>query len=211
MDMLARLLAYFQALDPRCTVDVLPCTTSLEPQPASHPAAMPAQELTRTALLACTPAHFHPAPSLPGLDYVVLTQHSPLPAIQENLDINARGFDPGAPAATVAEAEAFRAGLLTNCAVTARWNELPVAAGMCTPPNYGITEVVGVTTLPAYRRRGIGAALTSEIVRVAFGMGIDIVILRTDNPEAHRMYRRIGFAEAAWLITRSEGQTEQQG
>jgi GNAT superfamily N-acetyltransferase len=207
MDMVARLHAYFQAADPLHTVDVLPITMD-GPQHDLQHIANPKPDTLRTQILACVPASFQPAPPLVGLDYVVLTQHSPLATIQEGLDTNARGFDPTAAAATLPEAEAFRKGLVTNCAFTARLNNQPVAAGMFTPPFHGIVEVVGVTTLSAYRRRGIGAALTSEIVQVAFSYGVDTAILSTDNPEAYRIYTRIGFAPVAWLLTRPEVQGE---
>jgi ribosomal protein S18 acetylase RimI-like enzyme len=204
MDKLARLRIYFHTADPLHTIDVLPITAIHGPQRDVPHSTIPQPDTIRTPILACTATSFHPVPPLANLECVVLTQQTPLPAIQEGLDTNARGFDPTAAATTVAEAEAFRMGLVTNCAFTARLNEQPVAAGMFTPPLQGIAEVVGITTLSAYRRRGIGAALTSEIVRIAFNYGVDIAVLRTDNPEAYRMYTRIGFAPVACLLTRPE-------
>jgi predicted GNAT family acetyltransferase len=52
---------------------------------------------------------------------------------------------------------------------------------------------MGITTLEAYRGRGIAAAITAELARIAFGLGVDTAILSTDNPIAYRVYRRIGF------------------
>jgi GNAT superfamily N-acetyltransferase len=201
MDIVARLRAYFQAADPLHIIDVLPIAIDGPQHDLQH---TPEPGTLRRQILACEPASFHPVAPLVSLEYVVLTEDSPLATIQEGLDTNARGFDPTAAAATLPEAEAFRKDLVTNCAFTARLNDQPVAAGMFTPPFHGVVEVVGITTLAAYRRRGIGAALTSEIVRVAFSYGVDIAILSTDNPEAYRVYTRIGFAPVAWLLTRLE-------
>jgi GNAT superfamily N-acetyltransferase len=201
MDMLMRLHGYFRTVDPDHTIDVLPSIAMADDR---HDAHISEPGTTETLILACTQATFHPVPRLPGLQFVVLTQHTPLTTIQEGLDTNARGFDPTAALATVTEAEAFRSELITNCAFTAKLDDAPVAAGMFTPPIHGVAEVVGITTLPSYRRRGIAAALTSEIVRVAFDHGVDVAILRTDNPSAYRIYARIGFAPAVRVFRRPE-------
>lgn len=200
MDTFARLAAYFLAVDPLHTVDVVST-------PFGNGECVPG--VVATALLSCTPATFQPAPSGPAVRHVVLSRHSPLTDILENLNTNALGFDPDAAAATMAEAEAFRASLVTNCAVTTCWNGHAVAAGMFTPPIEGIAEVVGITTLPAYRRQGFGAAVTSAIVRSAFATGVEMAILRTDNPEARRIYVRLGFGEVGWLLSRPQEQSEQ--
>ncbi len=202
MDLFARLAAYFRAVDPLGTVDVVPIGTLLGER-LSPPG------VAATVLFACTPASFQPAPSGSALRHTALSRQSPLADIMVNLNTNALGFDPGAAAATIAEAEAFRASLATNCAVTTYWNGHAVAAGMFTPPIQGIAEVVGITTLPAYRRQGFGAAVTSAIVGSAFDGGVELAILRTDNPQARRIYVRLGFSEAGWLLTRPQEQNEQ--
>jgi predicted GNAT family acetyltransferase len=71
---------------------------------------------------------------------------------------------------------------------------------MVNPPVDGIAELAGITTLSPYRRRGIGAGLTSELVRVAFMQGVDTAILSTENPIAARVYQRVGFQLVATLI-----------
>jgi ribosomal protein S18 acetylase RimI-like enzyme len=204
MDILSRLHAYFHTIDPLNTVDVLPDTASEEVPCEPPETAADQREVIRIRILACTPESFRPAPPHPELEYVRLSQHSSLADIQEGLDTNGRGFDPTAAQATPDEAEAFQKGLITNFAFTARLHHQPVAAGMFTPPAHGVAEVVGITTLLAYRRRGFAAALTSEIVRVAFESGVEVAILRTDNAEAYRIYTRIGFAPAACLLTRPQ-------
>jgi ribosomal protein S18 acetylase RimI-like enzyme len=161
-------------------------------------------ETARRELLACAPATYHPAAAVPDLSFVLLSHTSPLQVVQEGLDANARGFDPAAPPTTEAEASAFRDGLVTSRAFTAKLHDQPVGAGRFTTPIDGITELVGITTLAPYRGRGIAAALTSEIIRVAFSCGVDTVLLSTDNDRAYRVYQRIGFRPTATLVTYSE-------
>lgn len=156
-------------------------------------------EFLRSLVFACTPATFRPAAEVPGLTFVVLSDQSTLAEIQEGLDANALGFDPAAAPATEAEALAFRAELVDSRAFTAKLGGRPVGAGMFNPPLEGVAELAGITTLAPFRGRGIGAAVTSEITRVAFTHGVEIAILGTDNPAAFRVYQRIGFQPVAAL------------
>ena len=202
MKLIHRLRAYFRAIDSYSATELLPFIPSdaILSNLASASPDNPAS--AATPVLACTAQTFRPMPAPSGLEFVVLSQYTSLPDVQEGLDTNAWGFDPAAPAATEADAEAFRAQLITNRVFTAKLNKQPVAAGMFTPPIDGIAELVGMTTLAPYRRRGIAAALTSEIVRVAFAHQVDTVILQTNNPVAYRVYPRIGFLPIARLVSR---------
>jgi ribosomal protein S18 acetylase RimI-like enzyme len=56
-----------------------------------------------------------------------------------------------------------------------------------------VTEVVGVGTLPACRRRGLGAAVTAALVDDARRGGADLVFLSAGNEHIARMYGRLGF------------------
>ncbi|HEU5097698.1 MAG TPA: GNAT family N-acetyltransferase [Roseiflexaceae bacterium] len=199
MSLIDRLQAYYNTIaasQPDRSAPVV------KPLPPTDPTITLTAEFLRTAIFACTPATFHPAARVPGLQFIVLSDQSTIAEIQEGLDANALGFDPAAAPATEAEATAFRAELIASRAFTAKLDGQPVAAGMFTPPIRGIAELAGITTLAPYRGRGIGAAVTSEIARVAFAHGIDTAILRTDNPIAYRIYQRIGFYPAAILEER---------
>jgi ribosomal protein S18 acetylase RimI-like enzyme len=61
-------------------------------------------------------------------------------------------------------------------------------------PVGGVTEVVGVGTLPSARRRGLAAAVTAALVADARRGGADIVFLSAGSDEIARMYARLGFA-----------------
>jgi predicted GNAT family acetyltransferase len=56
-----------------------------------------------------------------------------------------------------------------------------------------VTEVVGVATLPAFRRRGLGGAVTAALVADALAHGAEIVVLSAGSEEIARVYARLGF------------------
>jgi GNAT superfamily N-acetyltransferase len=56
-----------------------------------------------------------------------------------------------------------------------------------------VVEVVGVGTLPAARRRGLGAAVTAALARHAYDSGARIVFLGAGSEEIARVYASVGF------------------
>jgi ribosomal protein S18 acetylase RimI-like enzyme len=57
----------------------------------------------------------------------------------------------------------------------------------------GAGEIVGVVTRQDRRRRGVAAAITSELVRRHFTNGGDFVFLDAASEDAARVYERLGF------------------
>jgi len=55
----------------------------------------------------------------------------------------------------------------------------------------------GVAVLERHRRRGIGGALSSWLVRCGFDRGAQLAQLAPDNDRAARLYARLGFIETA--------------
>ena len=68
----------------------------------------------------------------------------------------------------------------------------PVAAGMHQPVG-SVTEIVGVATLPAVRRQGLGGAVTGALVEHALAQGIETVFLSAGSQEISQVYARLGF------------------
>lgn len=68
----------------------------------------------------------------------------------------------------------------------------PVAIGSHNPIG-AATEIVGVGTLPAFRRRGLGAAVTAALVRDALERGATTILLSAGDEEIARLYARAGF------------------
>lgn len=60
-------------------------------------------------------------------------------------------------------------------------------------PIAGASEIVGVATLPAARRRGVAAALTAALVQHAMDSGVDLVLLSSSSDDVARVYERVGF------------------
>lgn len=75
----------------------------------------------------------------------------------------------------------------------------PVARGTVTVVG-DVAEVAGVATLPALRRRGLGAAVTGALAAHAFGSGARLVFLAAD-PAAAGVYEGLGFSRVGdgWL------------
>ena len=72
----------------------------------------------------------------------------------------------------------------------------PVAIGSHQPVEVDgseISEVVGVATLPRYRGRGLGAAITSALAEHA-RQTADLVFLSAGDDDVARVYERAGFA-----------------
>ena len=67
-----------------------------------------------------------------------------------------------------------------------------VAAGVGTM-SVGNDELVGIATLPEFRGRGIGAAVSRYLVAEHFDRGAELVWLSAADESARRIYERIGF------------------
>lgn len=77
--------------------------------------------------------------------------------------------------------------------------EGPLAVGSHQPVGR-VTEIAGVGTLPAARRRGLAAAVTSELVRDALDRGVEVVFLSAQDEDVARIYRRLGFTPVATAL-----------
>ena len=62
-----------------------------------------------------------------------------------------------------------------------------------TLPLEGVTEVMGVATLPCARRQGLAAAVTAALVADARALGVRTVFLTASSPAVARVYERVGF------------------
>jgi ribosomal protein S18 acetylase RimI-like enzyme len=92
----------------------------------------------------------------------------------------------------------LRERMRTRVTVTAiaEGEQGPVAAGAHQRVG-AVTEIVGVATLPAVRRQGLGAAVTGALVEDALEHGAEIVFLSAGSEAIGSVYRRIGFRRVA--------------
>ncbi len=89
-----------------------------------------------------------------------------------------------------AQRERLREGLSVTAA--AYEHGYPLAVGTHQPVG-DVTEIVGVATLPAERRRGLGSAVTSRLVQDALARGCRLVFLTATDEDVARVYARVGF------------------
>jgi predicted GNAT family acetyltransferase len=68
----------------------------------------------------------------------------------------------------------------------------PVAVGSAQPVG-DVAEVIGVATLPAVRRQGLGGAVTGALVEHALAGGAAVVFLAAGSEAVARVYARLGF------------------
>lgn len=57
----------------------------------------------------------------------------------------------------------------------------------------GVAELVGIATLPAARRRGLGAAVTAALASEAHARGLGTVFLSAQDEQVAAVYERVGF------------------
>lgn len=153
-----------------------------------------------TPTLICRPDQLLPSAPIPGLEMATITADSPPEDVAENWNINALGFDPGATLMGPGDVAGFRSSLQKSKAFTARLHGAGVGAAMYTDILGGVAELVGIATLPEYRRQGIGGALTVFAARTAFADGAELLFLTAASEEAGRVYQRVGFQLAGNLV-----------
>lgn len=152
------------------------------------------REVSRELVMICTPGTFRPFPVPTGISVMTLDTTSPLELVRLSMVTNERGFDPDfVGIVSEADAEIYRRRLSPARAFLAYLDGTPAGAGMFDPPVARVTELSGITTVQECRRRGVASALTSRAVTFAFGLGVDIAIVRTANEDARRVYDRLGF------------------
>jgi ribosomal protein S18 acetylase RimI-like enzyme len=158
----------------------------------------------RFPMMVCTPDTLTPAPSVAGLTLTLLVPGASVEDARGFLTAQRLGFDPtSTQPVTEQEIDEFLARLDKHGYVLAKVDGIAVSAGVFTAPYHGVTELAGIATLPAYRRRGIAAALTEYATRTAFAQGVEIACLSAGDEQASRVYHRIGFQPMATMLAYS--------
>jgi ribosomal protein S18 acetylase RimI-like enzyme len=101
------------------------------------------------------------------------------------------------PDALAALRDRLRSGLTRMAAGFGADGPLSVGSHQPVGP---VTEVVGVATLPAARRRGLAAAVTRALVADALASGCEVVFLSAGDDAVARIYARLGFRPVATAL-----------
>jgi predicted GNAT family acetyltransferase len=95
-------------------------------------------------------------------------------------------------------------------AIAARAGNAVVGSSGWTTVIDGMSEVVGVGVAEAWRRRGIGGALTAAAARAAFADGASTALLTPGDDDTARVYERAGFADSTTMLhLRRPGQSDE--
>ena len=155
----------------------------------------------RQHFMICTPLSFKTPSTIQGVTISVVRADAPLADVQAYITVQRQGFDPtNTTPVTEEEAQGYHPTLETGTSFLACLDRVPVAAGMLMNPLDGITELAGVATLAAYRRRGIAAALTAYALQTAFAQGVEIACLTAGDAAAGRVYEQAGFYPCATML-----------
>jgi ribosomal protein S18 acetylase RimI-like enzyme len=131
-------------------------------------------------------------------------------AVSRVLDEAFRGADFDPESAESEGADLLRSALEKGAGVYAAFvNGQPVAGGLHSPVAT-TTEVAGIGTLPAFRRRGIAGALTSALVEDAFERGCEWVFLSAADETVQRIYARIGFEKIGTAMDTADAPCQRQ-
>lgn len=76
----------------------------------------------------------------------------------------------------------------------------PAGGGLCTIPFDHTTELAGIGVRPAYRRRGIGGAMTAWLAQKANEAGTHSVFLMAAGVDEARIYARAGFEQMGYIL-----------
>lgn len=145
----------------------------------------------------CGREEFQPAAPAPGISLERLDDGSPEELVGLFLRVQQRSFEPDtAREPTAGEREQLRSRLALGAirCLLARIDGEPAGAGSSLPAG-AIAEIAGIGTLPAFRARGVGAAVTSRLVTDLFAGGTELAWLTAGSDAAGRVYHRLGFRE----------------
>jgi GNAT superfamily N-acetyltransferase len=169
-------------------------------------------EEARQMGMVCTPSDVHSVSPAPGLDILHLVRTSPVSEAKTFVTIQQQGFnDQVGTVASDQQAQQFLDDLHEGRGFLARWDGQPVGVGMYTTPMDGLTELVGVATFPAFRRRGIGTAIIGEALRAAFAQGVEVVYLTAENEQAGQLYAHAGFRAYITMLAYHDRNDAQRG
>lgn len=159
----------------------------------------------RYPLQVCDPESYRSAPAVQGLEIRQLSEDSPTGDLRDFITVERQAFGHRITDEIIDEdcedlRESMRRGGL---AFLACLDGRAAGIASCTVPLDGLTELAGIATLPAHRRRGIATAVTAAAAQTAFGCGVEAAFLTAGDSQAGRVYQRVGFRPKATVLAYS--------
>lgn len=150
---------------------------------------------SRDPASACGRGELLPAAPAPGISLERIDAGSPEELVDLFLRVQQRSFEPDtAREPSLGERDQLRSRMALGAirCLLARIDGAPAGAGSALPAG-AIAEIAGIGTLPAFRARGVGAAVTSRLVADLFAGATELAWLTAGSDVAGRVYRRLGF------------------
>ncbi|MBA3825526.1 MAG: GNAT family N-acetyltransferase [Ktedonobacterales bacterium] len=145
----------------------------------------------RLPLMVCVPDALVNPPNLPGIEILTPISTDELFGLVSALNA-AYGDDPPTPAEVAHRSRFLAEGGIALLARDSATGEA-VGGGLCAVPADGATELHSVGVRVPYRRRGIAAAVTARLARLAYAAGVATVFLMAASAAEARIYARVGF------------------
>ncbi|MGC9668071.1 GNAT family N-acetyltransferase [Planosporangium sp. 12N6] len=146
----------------------------------------------RLPVMSCADGEATPLPVPAGIELVAPVTDRDL---RDMLAAQQEAYDEPEPPTDADVASARRQLSAGGLAVVARDGATgePAGGGICTPISDGVGELAGFGVRPAFRRRGIAAAITAYLTAEAHRAGARFVFLTPESEPVARIYRRAGF------------------
>lgn len=160
-------------------------------------------EEERNWSMLCTPASFRPAPPVAGVTVVAIGPDSGEDDLRDFTIAQRQGFDPTDTSLPSGEEIAQKKLDFSENGwrgFLARVDGEPAGVSVYGKPIAGVSEIAGIATREAFRRRGIAALLTEYAVRAAFARGVQTACLTAADERAGRVYERVGFRPFSTML-----------
>jgi ribosomal protein S18 acetylase RimI-like enzyme len=186
-----RLRSFYRQHNRRMRFELL---APLHPELGAKLEALGVTLQARMPLMLCTPGDLRPVQT-PGLSIEWMTPSTSDDSVRDAVRLKTEAFGESLAGSEddsiQIERRYINAGRMIS--LLARLDGVPVGAGSLSLDNF---ELAGIATAPAFRRRGIGATVSSILVEELFERGEPFAWLSAGNDIAEAVYRRIGFRDA---------------
>lgn len=166
-------------------------------------------EEARQWSMTCAPEALRPAPPVPDLEIIPLKADSPASDVRDFILAQRQGFNPQ-DATPISDNDVVQARLdfLVGGwhAFLGRLGGAPAGVATFGRPIDGVTEIAGIATREAYRRRGIATLLTWHVTQLAFAQGVLAATLTAGDEAAGRVYERVGYRPFSTMLAYIDGE-----